>query len=181
VLQQLALEGHLSQDLGMNSTRLQVRTAALTRLLLLAALSSLAACATLQHLSFERPTVELDTVEISGLDLDGFSLVLWLDVYNPNGYEIRTSRIETSLDLEGTHFGTAAVDRAVPLAPASHTVVKIPASFTWDGVGAAARAILSRGMVNYDLDTRLRVETSLGDRDVGFRHRGEVQVRDLMP
>lgn len=150
-----------------------------TRLLLLTAI--LASCATLRQMSFERPTVELDAVEISGLDLDGVSLVLWLDVYNPNGYEIRTSRIETALDLEGTHFGSAALDGSVPLAAASHTIVKLPASFTWDGVGAAARALLSRGTVDYDLDTRLRVQTSLGQRDVSFRHRGEVQVRDLVP
>lgn len=165
----------------MGSPPLQSRAGSFTWLLVLAGTATCASCATLQQLSFGRPTVELDTVEISSLDLDGFSLILWLDVYNPNSYEIRTSRIETSLDLEGTHFGSAALDRAVPLAPASHTVVKLPASFTWDGVGAAARAILSSGTVNYDLDTRLRVRTSLGERNFGFRHQGEVQVRKLIP
>jgi LEA14-like dessication related protein len=137
-------------------------------------------CATLRQLSFERPTVELDAVEISGLDLDGVGLVLWLDVFNPNEYEIQTTRVEAELDLEDTHFGTATLDESVPLAAASHTLVKLPASFTWEGVGAAARALLRRGTVNYDLDTRLRVQTSLGARTVSFRHRGEVQVKDLV-
>lgn len=137
-------------------------------------------CATLRQLSFERPTVELDMVEISGLDLDGVSLVLLLDVYNPNAYEIQTTRIEATLDLAGTHFGSAALDRSVPLPPASHTIVRLPASFTWEGAGAAARALLGRGTVNYDLDTRLRVQTSLGGQNVTFRHRGEVQVSDLV-
>jgi LEA14-like dessication related protein len=165
----------------MNTPTLRRHTASYAGLLLLAASASLVSCATLRHLSFERPTVELDTVEISGLDLDGVSLVLWLDVYNPNGYEIQTTRIEAELGLEDTHFGNATMDRSVPLPPASHTIVKIPASFTWEGVGAAARALLGRGTVNYDLDTRLRIETSLGARSVSFSHRGEVQVKDLVP
>ena len=113
-------------------------------------------CATLRQLSFERPEVALNTIEISGLDLDGVDLVLWLDVHNPNDYEIETTRIEATLDLEGTHFGSA------------------------DGVGAAVRALLGRGTVNYELDTRLRIQTSLGGRSVSFQHRGEVQVKDVV-
>ena len=44
-------------------------------LLTLAATATLVSCATLRQLSFERPSVELDTVEIVGLGLDGVSLV----------------------------------------------------------------------------------------------------------
>ena len=149
-------------------------------LLALASAIGIVSCATFKQLSFERPTVELDTVEISGLDLDGVSLVLWLDVYNPNGYEIQTTRVEAALDLEETHFGSAALDEGVPLAAASHTLVRLPASFTWEGVGAAARALLGRGTVDYDLDARLRIQTSLGARTVNLRHRGQVQVTDLV-
>lgn len=164
----------------MTSVRLGIRARRYLRLLLPAAAVLLGSCATLRQLSFERPTVELDMVEISGLDLYGVSLVLLLDVYNPNAYEIQTTRIEAALDLEGTHFGTAALDSGVPLAPTSHTIIRLPAFFTWEGAGAAARALLSRGTVNYDLDTRLRVQTSLGGQNVAFRHRGEVQVSDVI-
>jgi LEA14-like dessication related protein len=150
-------------------------------LLTLAAMATLFSCATLQQLSFEQPSVELDAVEIVGLDLDGVSLVLWLDVYNPNDYDIQTSRLDATLDLEGSHFGTATLHDNTSLAATSHTLVKVPASFSWEGVGAAARALLRRGTVDYDLETQLRVQTSLGARTVSLRHRGEVQVQDLIP
>lgn len=157
------------------------RTAGSVGALALVAAATIVSCATLRQLSFERPSVELDAVEISGLDLDGVSLILWLDVYNPNDYEIRTTRVEAELDLEETHFGSAALDESVPLAAASHTLVKLPASFRWEGVGAAARALLGRGTVDYDLETRLWVQTSLGGRTLSLRRRGEVQVKDLVP
>ncbi len=129
-------------------------------------------------MSFERPTVELDALELTALDLDGASLKLWLDVYNPNGYELRTTRIEADLDLEDTHLGSASLEKAIVLAPLAHTVVELPARVSWEGLGAGARALLERGAVDYVLDTRLRVNTSLGNRTVRFRTHGEVPILD---
>ena len=144
-------------------------------------LVALAGCATLRQLQFETPTVRLETLEITNIDFSGGSLVLWLDVYNPNDYEIRTTRVDASLDLEDTHFGNATFDGSVALAAASHTLVKIPAEFAWEGIGAGARALLQRGAVDYELETKLRVETDLGGRDVTLKNRGEVPIKDLVP
>ncbi|UCC70990.1 MAG: LEA type 2 family protein [Gemmatimonadota bacterium] len=140
-----------------------------------------ASCATLRHLHFERPTVDLEALELVDLDLSGGSLILQLDVYNPNDYEIRTTRVEAELELEDTHFGNAVLEENVSLVPASHTLVAIPAEFTWEGVGAGARALLGRGAVRYELETRLRIETSLGGRTVSLHNRGEVPIKALLP
>jgi LEA14-like dessication related protein len=137
-----------------------------------------AACAILRPPSFEQPSVGLDAVEITGLDLDGVTLNLWLDVHNPNDYEIRASRIEAALDLEGTHFGSAALQQVVVLPATSNTLVGVPAEFTWDGVAATVRALTGRGAVNYKLDTKLRVETSFGRRTLRISKEGEVPIRD---
>ncbi|MEE9132426.1 MAG: LEA type 2 family protein [Gemmatimonadota bacterium] len=145
---------------------------------LLATLS--ASCAVFKQLHFEQPTVKLDAVEITGLDLSGVSFILWLDVYNPNDYEIRATRVEAELDLEQTRFGTALLEESVEIAPTSHTLVKIPAQFTWEGVGAGVRALIGRGSVNYELDTKLRVKTSLGGRTLSFKSRGKVPIRDIV-
>jgi LEA14-like dessication related protein len=140
----------------------------------------LASCATLKHLQFEQPTVDLKAIEIAGVGVSGGSLVLVLDVFNPNDYDIRTTWVEASLDLEDTHFGTAVLEGDETLVANSRTQVEIPAEFTWEGVGAGARALLGRGALRYNLETRLRVETSIGGRTVTLRNRGEVPVRDLV-
>ena len=138
-------------------------------------------CATLQQLRFEEPSLELETLEVTGLSSSGVALVLWLDVFNPNEYDIRTTRVEASLDLEDTHFGSATLEEAVRLAASSHTRVRIPAEFTWEGIGVGAQALLERGAVGYALETRLRVDTSLGGRTLSFRNRGEVPIRIAGP
>ncbi|KPK82395.1 MAG: hypothetical protein AMS25_02470 [Gemmatimonas sp. SM23_52] len=140
---------------------------------------TLAACAILQQVHFEPPRVELDSVDVTGLGLAGGSLSLWLDVYNPNGYELRTIRVEAGLDLEHTHFGDALLEEVVTLAPRSHTRVQLPVSFTWEGVGAGARALLERGALTYQLDTNFRIDISGSRRTLGFRSRGQVAITDL--
>ena len=140
---------------------------------------ALAACAILQRVQFERPRVELESVHLTGLGLSGGSLSLWLDVYNPNGYELRTIRVEAALDLEDTHFGDAVLEEVVTLAPLSHTRVQVPVSFTWEGVGAGAQALLQRAAVSYQLDTNFRIDISGSRRTLSFRSRGEVAIKDL--
>lgn len=140
----------------------------------------LASCATLRQLHFEQPTVELQAIEVTGIGLSGGSLLLVLEVFNPNDYDIRTTRVEASLELEETHFGNATLEGDETLVAGSHTLVEIPAEFTWEGVGAGARALLGRGSLRYELESRLQVETPLGGHTVTLRNRGDVPIRDLV-
>ncbi len=81
-------------------------------------------------------------------------------------------------------LGTAApllLEEDVEIAPSSHTRVKVPAKFSWEGAGAGVRALLVRGVVDYELNTKLRIEASLGARDMSFQSRGEVSISDLVP
>jgi LEA14-like dessication related protein len=133
-------------------------------------------CSLFRQLSFEEPSVRLTRLEITDIDLSGVSVNLWLEVFNPNGYDIRTTWIEAELDIEGTDFGQATHAESVILIAADNTIVTIPADFTWEGIGVGARALLQRGSVNYDLKTRLKVKTSLGNHTVTIGNRGEVDV-----
>ncbi len=101
-------------------------------------------------------------------------------IYNPNAYEIRTARIETTIDLEETHFGDVVIEDAHTLPATGHATVRVPVSFSWLGVGAAARGLLGRGAVGYTLDAQLVLDTPLGARPAGFRLSGDVPIRELI-
>ncbi len=165
------------KERSTTGSRSRVRT--VPRALGIAILGSAAlSCAALQRLRFEQPDVKLEAIEVTGLDLSGVSLVLWLDVFNPNDYELRTTRVEADLELEGQEFGRALLSESAALEAGTHTRVRVPAAFSWEGLGAGARALLERGSVDYQLETRLRVETSLGGRNLRFRTRGQVPVKN---
>jgi LEA14-like dessication related protein len=150
------------------------------RAILTAMLLSLGACATLQRLTFERPTVAISEVHITGLGLSGGSLDVVLDIYNPNSYELRSPRLDATLDLEHTHFGTLGLEQPLQLPAGSHSSVNLPLRFTWEGVGAGAKALLQSGSVRYNLGGQMYVDTPIGQETVGLSTTGTATMRDLI-
>src|SRR5213593_1220928 len=133
-------------------------------------------CATLGRLAFTEPDVELQEVAVTGIGLTGGTFELVFDVYNPNEYRIRSTRLEVGVDLEGTHFGDALLERPLDLSPTNHSRVVVPVRFEWAGVGAGARALLTKQAINYALTGRVILDTPLGDKRVGLTGRGQVPL-----
>ena len=139
------------------------------------------ACATIrQALSFQEPQIKLEEIAITGLSLTGGTVDLKFDVYNPNDYRLRSTRLEVSLDLEGRHFGDALIDRPLDLSPVNHSRVVMPVRFEWAGVGAGMRALLERQEIRYTLGGAVLLETPIGDRRVGLKGDGNVPLKRLL-
>jgi LEA14-like dessication related protein len=147
-------------------------------LLLVTLAGVLVGCA---QLRFEEPTAALVAVRVTEIGLEGGGLRLQLDVHNPNAYELRTTRIAVGVDLESTNFGNVELTEPLRLPGGQATRVEVPLSFRWSGVGAGARALLSRGTVRYTLSGRLFLDTPLGAREVPVRASGEASLRALAP
>src|SRR5258708_15199771 len=102
----------------------------------------LGGCATLRSvLNFQEPQIELQEINITGMGLTGGTLDLVFDVYNPNDYRLRSTRLEVALELAGTDFGDALIDKPLDFSPVNHSRVIMPGRFTWTGVGPAPRAL----------------------------------------
>lgn len=153
----------------------------MTRVALFALTVALAGCATLRALRFEEPQVALERIEVTGLSLTGGTFDLILDVYNPNTYELRSTRIELGLDLEGTHFGDALVDRPLALSAENHSRVVVPVRFEWSAVGAAARALVARQALQYRLTGAVLADTPVGERRITVSRDGNVPLTRISP
>jgi LEA14-like dessication related protein len=136
-------------------------------------------CAALGRMRFEPPSVAIATIRVTGIGLTGGTLDLVFDVQNPNTYELRTTRMDVTIALEGTPFGEVALDRSVSLPKEALTQVTVPLRFTWEGVGAGARALITRGSVQYRLEGRMLVGTPIGDRAVSLAREDVATIRDL--
>jgi len=141
----------------------------------------LAGCATIRSaLNFQEPQVELKEINITGMGLTGGTLDLVFDVYNPNDYRLRSTRLEVALDLEGTHFGNALIDRPLDLSPTNHSHVVMPVRFEWAGVGAAARGLLTRQALKYGVKGAVLLDTPLGEKRVQLSGAGNVPLKTLI-
>src|SRR5947207_5890881 len=137
-------------------------------------------CATLGRLSFTEPDVALQEIAVTGIGLTGGTFDLVFDVYNPNDYRIRSTRLEVGIDLEGTHFGDALLDRPLDLSPTNHSRVVVPVRFEWAGLGAGAKALLTKRAVAYGITGRVLVDTPLGEKRVALQGSGNVPLRKLL-
>ena len=137
------------------------------------------ACATLGKLYFQEPQIQLQEINVTGIGISGGTMDLVFDIYNPNDYRIRSTRIEVALDLENTHFGDAYLERPLDLSPTNHSRVVVPTRFEWAGVGAGARALFTKQAINYALTGRVILDTPLGDKRVGLTGRGQVPLKKL--
>jgi LEA14-like dessication related protein len=132
-------------------------------------------------LTFKEPEVSLQEIDITGIGLTGGTFDLVFDVFNPNDYRIRSTRLEVGVDLEGTHFGDALLDRPLDLSPTNHSRVVVPVRFEWAGVGAGAKALFARQAVAYGITGRVFVDTPLGEKTVVLHGTGNVPLRKLIP
>ena len=139
-------------------------------------------CATLKNaLSFQEPDVLLQEINVTGLGLSGGTLDLVFDVYNPNKYSLRSTRLDVSLQLAGTDFGEALLDKPLDLSPENHSRVVMPVRFTWSGVGAAARSLFQSQELPYGLTGAVLLDTPIGERRVELKGKGKVPLRKLIP
>src|SRR5213083_32164 len=140
----------------------------------------LGSCATLGGLSFKEPELQLEAINITGLGSTGVTFDLVFDVCSPTDYRIRSTRLEVGVDLEGTHFGDALLERPLDLSPTTHSRVVVPVRFEWAGVGAGARALLTRRALGYGLTGTVLLETPLGDQRVTLHGSGNVPLKPFI-
>lgn len=144
-------------------------------------LVTLSSCATLRNaLTFAQPQIDLQEINVTSLGLTGGTMDLVFDVYNPNDYRLRSTRLEVGLQLAGTDFGDALIDKPLDLSPQNHSQVVMPVRFTWAGVGAAARSLLQAQELPYGLTGAVIVETPVGDRRVELKSNGNVPLRKVI-
>ncbi len=129
-------------------------------------------CASLGRSVFREPLVRFGAVNIKGLGLTGGALDVVLNVYNPNGFDLNATRLTYRLMVDDKDLGTGALDRAFRVRDGDSTTVTIPVDFSYAGLGAAGRQLLSTGSVNYRVIGDLTLDTPLGSFTRPYDQRG---------
>ena len=139
----------------------------------LLAIALTAACSGLGRQAFQDPVVDLRDVRVLGLGTTGGQLELALGVYNPNSYRLDATRL-TYRVFVGDSVGLAngALDTRTTVQSNDTTIVKIPVSFTYSGLGRAATQLLQTGAVDYRVAGDVTVGTVVGNFTVPYSARG---------
>ena len=133
-----------------------------------------AGCSALGHAAFKDPVVHLRDVRVRGVGLTGGSLDVLLSVYNPNHYRLDATRLTYKVNLAGDSITLAngAIDSKFTVNENDSTVVTVPVSFTYSGIGAAGRSLLNTGAVDYHVLGDVTVGSPVGNFTVPYTATG---------
>lgn len=144
------------------------------KIAVLAAAVSVAACATLAKQAFQNPVVNLRDVRVLGLGTSGGNLEVQLGVYNPNNYRLDATRLTYRVFVgDSVGLASGAMDTRATVQAGESTLVKLPVSFTYSGLGAAASQLLRTGAVNYKVAGDLTVGSPVGNFTVPYTTTGQ--------
>ena len=134
-----------------------------------AAIAVVAGCSALGKQAFQQPIVHLQDVRVNGVGLTGGNLDVKLSVYNPNGYRMDATRMTYNVMVgDSVRFATGTVDSRFTVNSNDSSVVTVPVSFTYSGIGAAGRQLLNTGGVNYHVNGDVTVGTVVGNFTVPY-------------
>ncbi len=134
---------------------------------------ALAGCATLGRQAFNNPIVSFKDVRFNGIGLQGGSVDVVLNVYNPNHYGLSAQRLDYQVMVDSIPLGTGAITRSFGVGGSDSTEVRLPVTFTYSGLGSAGRALLARGVVNYRVVGNITVGTPIGNFTRPFDRTGQ--------
>jgi LEA14-like dessication related protein len=130
---------------------------------LAAAVTLFSGCAALGRASFKEPVVSLREVAITGLGLSGGNVDVVLSIYNPNGFNLDALGMTYQVDIDSIPLGSGQLGQRFVVQKGDSSVVRLPISFTYAGIGAAGRQLIQSGAINYRVRGDFTVATPIGN------------------
>jgi len=146
--------------------------------LLVVALPLLLAGARCSNLAgvFEKPDLQFRGLRVNSIGLDGASLDILVDVYNPNSYRLALQRFTYDLAIESVNWGRGSTDSPLAVDARNTSTLRLPLEVSWSRLGDVGRQALRTGTVNYGVSGEIMVGTSLGDVRVPYTKSGRFSI-----
>ena len=126
------------------------------------AIASGVGCASMGKQLLKEPVVTLKEVRPVGFGLTGGMLDVVLNIYNPNEFRLDGTRLTYQVFADSAAVGGGSLDQQFTVQNGDSTTIRLPLSFTWSGLGAAARQMQNQGVVNYRVKGEIEVATPIG-------------------
>jgi LEA14-like dessication related protein len=125
---------------------------------------------------FEKPELQFRGIRVNSVGLEGASLEILVDVYNPNSYRLGVDRFSYDLAIEDVHWGLGSTTYPIAVEGRNSATVRLPLDVSWSRLPAAGREALRTGTVNYGVSGEMTVGTSLGNISVPYSKAGRFSI-----
>ena len=136
------------------------------------ATAAVVACTPLGLWVDDDPGLEVSRVRVNH-DTTADPVVVGLAVWNPNDYDVTTSRLELELKLDNMSVGRFSGDSVVPVPTVGLADVALPLTVKGESVRQRIRS-LRGGTHRFSVEGRATFSTPFGPRKVRFAHAGDL-------
>ena len=119
-------------------------------------------CRSVGRQMLKEPVVTLKDVRLVGIGVTGGTLDVFLNIYNPNEFRLDGSRLTYQVFADSVAVGGGTLEQQFTVQNGDSTTIRLPLTFTYTGLGAAARQIQNQGSVNYRVRGEIEVATPIG-------------------
>jgi LEA14-like dessication related protein len=135
--------------------------------LLAALLALLSGCGLLMR----QPELTLEQVKMSGLSLSGTTLTAYLQVGNPNFYDVTTQKVTYQLTVEGKPAGEGVLEKSFVVPAGQRIPLEFPVNVSWSAAMGGFRSAMEKGKVDAVTTGIITVKTLMGPVDFPYEVR----------
>jgi LEA14-like dessication related protein len=140
-------------------------------LIMIAVSLLLASC---QSMVINEPSFTLRKIGISPRSLNDLGVMLHIDVYNPNPFDIQLKSFEYTVYINKEEFGNGRLEKSLLAASSATTPLQVPVSVQFTGLLGGIKAILGADELPYKIVGKAGVETSFGALNYDFSREGKI-------
>jgi LEA14-like dessication related protein len=126
--------------------------------------------------AFEKPELQFRGLRVNSIGLNGASIDIVVDVYNPNSFRLGLDRFSYDLAIENVHFGAGETDAPLSVEGRNTATVRLPLVVDWSRLGDVGRGVLNTGSVNYGVTGEMTVATSFRRFRVPYAKSGRFSI-----
>jgi late embryogenesis abundant protein len=136
-------------------------------------LGALPACTPLGFWVYGDPAFEVSRVRLAAEPASDSTVLVAIDVWNPNDYDLSTTRIELQLRLDGKRIGNFRRDSIIPVPQLASATLSLPFVAEPDATPAQLAAFRS-GTHQFQVEGKAILQTPFGDRHIRVVHAGKM-------
>ena len=133
-----------------------------------------AGCSALGRQVFKQPKVTVQDVRLTGIGLTGGSLDVLVNVDNPNDFRLDATRMTYQVAVDTTPVANGLVRSTFTVQGKGSQQVRIPVNFTFSGLAAAGRSLMSNGSAPYTVTGDVTVGTPIGNFTIPYHQTGHI-------
>jgi LEA14-like dessication related protein len=121
------------------------------------------------------PQLTPQQVAVTAVDVAGFDMRVTMDAFNPNSFAISVRSVVAHVVVDGTQdLGTVTASQPIALPPNAHTLVDVPMTVKWKGIGGLATIAQARKPVPYTVDGTATIGGESLNVDLPFKLQGQI-------